>query len=467
MTGSDYRTTILASVKEVPDRPRSQQLRVSGFSAVLYVGLRVDEGKLPVSDPLLAHLSGEYSYEEKLRGQSGLVQTALIDAGTLLPEVAAAADAEPGGIRMSLMRLEFDTEYLLAAVPLVFSTSDHASNALKLRQSLGIDDLLQVVDMLTSKASLKQIAGQVASGLSVFGVGTGEVAASPLTDRLGLQIWNLEGSSRGDEAYRGVEETRRFAWELSALMTQSADHVARDLLWPRLSEQVVYQEVRHGFTFLNDHMVLVNNSCCLEISHLPVDLRSRSASRLDRYGYDSSSIFVWTIAMLRAAIMEDLNHRYRNWVERHVDQGEMSQKVHDEFIRRQLRHHYVVHTLLNFRTWLKEPRNRAFDEEMYRLLDTTSAAELLERYMDRAGALATSLARARDETRQMRTNTLLAVLAAGLALVGVPAVVEQFANWLKQGAWGKLAVASGLMLIFLVLLAVIIRSWARKDADVS
>ena len=469
MTSPSYQVRIFRSPDDVAPAPVSGSLYLSGFSIVTYFGLRLRREALQeASDKnLFQEVSGSETYADKLAAGTRLTYTTLLPAGTLHPAVASAIGTSPSPIRQCLTWI--DPEYVLAVVPLVFSVtrSNPLSDAISLAHPVGVAEILKVLQVLALEEVTTSIMEQILGALESNGIiMQDDVHRSiPIADAFGIQLWDLEGSLQSNkieqrlpEPYKGLEESRRYAWELSAFMSYPIDHIIKDQLWLRRSPDQVFSEICEGFTVLGDHMVFVNHCCCLEISHLPVGLKERSRFRMENYGYDSSSIFVWTIGNLRSMVLNDLRDRYQVQVAELADKGTMSADKLVILTGEELRHYALIDYLMSFVNQLREARLRLIDEVILRKRFNRDPVEALRRDMEKAGALAVDLVKARDQELQQKTNTLLAVLGVGLAVIGLPGLVEQVGNWWVNGQWQRLC-ASGLavFLIFGVLYSVLRR----------
>jgi hypothetical protein len=459
-------TDVFSTAADVPPVPSSDRLAISGATILLYVAHRVDAAKLEraVDDGRVAPLVGERSYMDKVRSGSGLIQSRLIAHGRIpTPLDAFLEDPDDGEITSSLLWLGGD--YAMSAVPLVLARGGTTvDTAFQLKQPLTVDECLSLIGQLLGDAFIGRLTDQLTATLDELDLRDGGVQSWPLTDSLGLQIWDLTGTAGRDPSarYEGLLETQAYAWELSALLAYSSDHVLSDGLWRDRTADQVFQELAAGFSFFGDHMVFVNGTCCLEITHLPAWLRDRSEFRLRNHGYDSSSLFVWTVAVLRSAVADDLASRYRDSMAQLVELEGMTYQEQTDYAREQFVHGVLVDRLTRFRDSLKEQRNRAFDEHVSALRGDERTLAVLARDMDKANVLATNLATLRDQALQGRANTLIGMLAAVLAVASLPGLVNQFNEWVRAGEWYLLIGSSVGMLVILALLPLVLRPLVRR-----
>ena len=467
---SPYRVRIFRSSEEVAPAPVTGSLYLSGFSILTYFGLRLRREALPNASKhnLLPEASGPETYADKLAAGNRITYTALLPAGTLPPVVATAVGASPSPMQQSLIWI--DPEYALAVVPLVFSVPrlDPPWGAISLPRPVSVDDILRVLRTLTHEEATTVILEQILEASQDSGIITPDdvLRSVPITDAFGVQLWDLEGSlqsiggpGRHPEPYEGLEESRRYAWELSAFMSYPIDHVIKDQLWQRRSPDQVFSEIGEGFTVLGDHMVFVNHCCCLEISHLPVKLKERSRLRMQAYGYDSASIFVWTIANLRSMVLNDLRDRYQEKVTELIDESGLQADQLVILAKDELRHYALVNQLMSFASQLREARLRLIDEVILLKRFSHDPAGLLRRDMEKAEALAVDLVKARDQELQQNTNTLLAVLAVALAMIGLPGLVEQVGDWWVHEQWQRLSICAAMIVAIFGLLYLL---WRRR-----
>jgi hypothetical protein len=462
MSSTTHRTTIFEAMSDVPAAPTVGELQVSGLSVIFYTALRLREGALAAAAKRskIIRIVGENSYADKLIEGEAIFYSELLPAGRLPGELAFAAHARADTVPQALVWL--DDEYAISVVPLVFSTGLRTDSltGLELSRPLALGDVLEVLRVVTDERIADRISRQAVATLVSDGIVRDQDVklAWPLHTLPGIQIWDLSGTHRAAVPYEGVNESRRFCWEISTLMAHATDHVVYDGLWRRRSRDQVFNDVGSGFTVLGDHMVFLNSSCCLEISHLPINLRPRSEFRMKSYGYDSSSIFVWTVANLRLAVTGDLANRYRTVMEELVAERSISTGRHVALSKDYLRHSALIARITGLPHLMREFRNRVFYEEISRLRMSDDSISTTGREMERVVQLATDLSRARDQFLQAKSNTLLAALAAGLAIGGIPQLVEQVATWANHRDWPKLGI-SGVLSI--VIAGAIFRIWRR------
>jgi hypothetical protein len=211
--------------------------------------------------------------------------------------------------------------------------------------------------------------------------------------------------------------------------------------------------------FFDDHMVFVNPDCCLEMAHLPAWLRGRSQFRLSEYGYDSSSIFVWSAAILRGAICDDLGVRYRAILGELSTRNEVTAGEQSLMARKQIQHSTLLDRAVNFRDKLTEGRNRNLDEQLMQERSTSQTLNNLNRDMEKCASLSLSLLRVREDNEKSRRDSMLAVMGVVLAAVQIPDFVDRMFNWVRGSDWGPLGVSMGLIILPLGL---VIQVWRRR-----
>jgi hypothetical protein len=275
-------------------------------------------------------------------------------------------------------------------------------------------------------------------------------------------VWNLDGTENraSTSLYAGVDESATYAWEIAALLSYATDHLVEDGLWLRRSPQSVFSHVRTGMAFFDDHMVFVNADCCLEMAHLPAWLRGRSQFRLSQYGYDSSSIFVWTVGILRRIIGDDLSARYRTILADLAIRNEISPAEQSLMTRRRVQHSALLDRSVGFREKLIEGRNRSLDEWTERERPTEQVLATLNRNMEKCETVSLSLLRVREDREKYRRDSLIAVMGVVLAVVQIPPFVDQVAGWLDDRKWELLGVSA---LLIVVPLMVLLRVRQRRN----
>jgi hypothetical protein len=463
MSQARHKTVIFSAPEDVPPPPAKAELMVSGLSLITYTSLHLKRDALTAAlcAGKINQDEGPNSYLVKLADHHNLHYSELVSAGKLPSEIAFVAHAQPDDLQQSIVWI--DDEYALLVIPWVFATANRndALGSLRLSHPLNLDELLEVVKLITSQAVCQKVARAAVAALCDLSILKPDdiVETRPMNTLPAVQIWDLDGSPREALPFDGISESRRFCWEISTLLAHATDHVTFDGLWRRRSRDQVFTDVAMGYTVLGDHMVFVNPSCCLEISHLPIDLRARSEYRMRYYGYDSSSIFVWTIANLRLTVSESLERRYRTLMENLIEKRTITADRNVNISKSQLRHSALLVELQHFRHFMREVRNRIFDEEICDLRRSDEAVGRAAKEMDRVIQLASELSRARDQVVQSNSNTLLAALAAGLAIGGIPELVEQVDVWIAQRNWWKVGLAA---LLAAAIIATILKIWRGR-----
>jgi hypothetical protein len=410
----------------------------------------------------LRDFTDDRSYVEKVRPGADLFYSTLIESGPL-----------PGALRRQLQcshapslqqsLLWFGDEYVLSALPIILSTHKNEFRSVELSEPLSTDHLINFLVLLSSIDQADFLAKQAADNLVANGIlARSDIEATwPLLGNFGIQIWNLDGTAGRDtsELYKGAAESIEYAWEISALLSYNSDHLLERGLWLRRSPQQVYNQVRAGFGFFEDHMVFLNADCCLEMSHLPAWLRSSSEFRLSSYGYDSSSLFIWTVGMLQEAIIEDLSNRYRNLIAQFIDRDGMKAVEHASIAQMQIRHTGLIDRLSSFRGFLVEARNRAFDESRALERSSDRSVILLRREIEKTGTLADGLLRVQEEAAQFRRDSVLATIGVALGASQIPGFVSQTETWIRTSNWLPLIISDSLIIVALSLMPFI---WGRR-----
>lgn len=461
----DYQTVILTAPQDLPAPPGPDQLSISGLSVISYCAHRVNPVAVSraIDEGLLTEFTDDRSYVEKLRPGSGFFYSKPITAGPLPDAVRRQVPCRHApDMRQSVVWL--GDEYVLSAIPIVLSRDAGDDNAVEMTGAISIDQVINLLALLAGPGSARDMAARAARSLTEHGIAASEEIERtwPLPGNFGIQIWNLDGTSGRDtnDLYRGTEESIKYAWEIAAILSYNSEHLLEHGLWLRRSPQQVFSQVRSGFGFFEDHMVFVNADCCLEMSHLPAWLRRNSQFRLSSYGYDSSSIYLWTAGMLQRAIVEDLAGRYRGLVADLGERSGLTATEHSGITQAQLKHLGLVDRITSFRGYLTEARSRSFDESQSLERSLDSAIVLLRREIEKVGRLADGLLRIREEQTQSRRDAALATIGIILGVSQIPSFVAQVQSWIDGSAWTPLVVSGLLILISLMLVPFF---WRRKS----
>ncbi|WNM35526.1 hypothetical protein RKE30_36805 [Streptomyces sp. Li-HN-5-11] len=465
----DHQFAVLTDLSDVPEPPEPDRLRLSGCSVVVYFAHRLTEGldfAHVFASGDLREIDDDRSYATKVRAGSGLLYSALFDSGPLPAALArVVGSSHAAGLRQAAVSL--GGEYVLTALPLLLSVPGPITQeaaAVELTGPLTTDTLLRFISLLGDPDIQRSLADQCAAALArAAGIEPGAIEKSwAVEGSVAMQVWNLDGTENraSTSLYAGVDESATYAWEIAALLSYATDHLVEDGLWLRRSPQSVFSHVRTGMAFFDDHMVFVNADCCLEMAHLPAWLRGRSQFRLSQYGYDSSSIFVWTVGILRRIIGDDLSARYRTILADLAIRNEISPAEQSLMTRRRVQHSALLDRSVGFREKLIEGRNRSLDEWTERERPTEQVLATLNRNMEKCETVSLSLLRVREDREKYRRDSLIAVMGVVLAVVQIPPFVDQVAGWLDDRKWELLGVSA---LLIVVPLMVLLRVRRRRN----
>lgn len=458
MTQISYRRRVLESPEHVREPPTVGMLHAAGLSFVINYGIHFSQpGSSPLNEKAFPGITGEMSYSDRLSPHAGLHYSGLEPIGEIPGRLVAAARATNAGtVHRSFLWV--DPAFAVVIVPVVFAVPRTYIDwpYIPIRQPLCVDDILAVMDLLTEPSVVDELGRWATKGYPLADI-------SPIEQSMAIQLWDLDGSRvdgsrlRADSPYRSLEETQQYCWELSALLSFSTDHVVKDRLWLRRNPSQVFAEVAEAFAFFDDHAVFLNRNCCLEVSHLPIQLRERSRYRMQSYGYDSSSIFIWSLETLRWFALSTLRSQYKQTVLELLSQKDLSAAARTGLLQQRIQHAAVIDQLLAIYEHLKEPRLRAVGAELDGLWMTERIAHDAQQEIDKSDALAADLAKVREQALETRRNTLLGVVALALALLGIPSLVSQFGSWWDVKDWLGLSVSAGLMIGLLVIVALMVR----------
>ncbi|MEU7718628.1 hypothetical protein [Streptomyces tibetensis] len=464
----DHQFAVLSDPADVPAPPDPDRLRISGCSVVMHFAHRLTEG-LDFSQIFeaggLTEVDDDRSYSTKVRVGSGLVYSSLFDCGPLPAALARVVGSSHADVlRQAVVSL--GGEYAVTALPIILSVPGpitQETSAVELTTPLTTDTLLRFISLLGAPDTSRILAEQSSEALArAVGIEPSDIEKTwAVEGSVAIQVWNLDGTRDrvSTSMYAGMDESALYAWEISALLSYATDHLLEHGLWLRRSPQSVFSHVRTGMAFFDDHMVFVNSDCCLEMAHLPAWLRGRSQFRLSAYGYDSSSIYVWTLGILRRIVCYDLSTRYRSVLADLAIRDDISPTEQSLLTRRRIQRAALLDRCVGFREKLIESRNRRLDEWAERERPTEQVVATLDRDMEKCETVSLSLLRVREDREKNRRDSLIAVMGIVLAVVQIPDFVDQVAGWLDSRRWGLLGVSASLIL---VPLAVLLRVRRRR-----
>jgi hypothetical protein len=454
----EFETQIFSAVDEIPPAPKASGFRVSGCSVMVYFTHRLKSSEYisaRFEDGTLETIDDDRSYSAKLRPDNKLYYSTLVEAGP----TPAALKGVVGSSHASRLRqsvIWFGGDYVTCAIPLLLTTPQEDRIGIELGKPMGVDDILRFLALLSDGTTSSLLGEASARSLAAaVGVDRNEIEHTwAVPASFAIQVWNMDGSDgfKSGKLYSGISDSARFAWEISAIMSHSSDHFTEDGLWMRRSPHQVYGLVHLGSCFFDDHMVFATADSCLEMAHLPAWLRDRSKFRLQQYGYDSSSIFIWSVSILRRSIMDDLAKRYRSMISELSTTQSLTAAEQGQRIRSQIVHSQVLDRAAHFRDYLIEARIRFLDERIFSLRGGERAMVSLAGDMAKCAEMAESLRHVHEESEGRRRDSLLAVLAISLAAVQIPDFVEQIDSWFANREWILLLVSLLLIMSPLLIL---------------
>jgi hypothetical protein len=128
-----------------------------------------------------------------------------------------------------------------------------------------------------------------------------------------IQIWDIEGltewAATNSWLPNGRQIVNTFAWELSALLNVNSDLNRRVRTWKDRTHEQVKNQIDVGIDAVAIHRVLVNEFVCMEVTQIdyPSGADSRSLQRMESYGYDSTSIFLWSYIVAQNCLLVTLS----------------------------------------------------------------------------------------------------------------------------------------------------------------
>lgn len=451
----DYSATILASPASVPPCPAPSAVKFAGISIVSYVLHRLEHGVFPDFAGFRVDQDARF-YSDKVHRSAGFVYSAPIAAGRLLGDIGnigEVAEISEVALRSNLICL--GSEYAVSAMPIVFATADaDVSGVVRLQNPIDTQQALNLVATMTNENTSTQLAAAAEAALVDVGILDRDSLRYSrfIQDRLGVMLWSFNGTDGRDPSapFGGAAEAAAYSWELAALLSYTVDHMREPGLWRRQSSEQIHAVLRTGFSFLDDHIVFANATCCLEVAHLPGWFRGRSRARLEAYGFDSSSLFVFGVSVLRGAALRDLFSRYKEELAELSNISELSAAEHTQRVARRLEDESYAYRLAEFRDQLREARNRVFADYVDDQQRTSRLVEAVARELDRVGRVSDGLLQVGIERRRNQLTTRLAAVGVVLTAVGVPEMVSNIEGWVRGGDWIALAISAVVMLAVLV-----------------
>jgi len=448
-------TIVIASPNDVPPppSPTSHGMMTGGFSIATFGSVRCSNGYFDRErSGVVEDTPDSPGYLAKLHPNSELHYE-------LGAAISCRIDGQPLTFAPSLLRLSHANTGLLI-VPIRFSGRGALEDT-PLGHPVDTDELLDWINFLTEEKHASTLMREACNALGVVPDGESGSIRS-LKESLGIQIWNLDANPGwNDRGYLGVSDSRAFAWELSALLEFTTDHVGKDKIWRSRDAEGVGVALREGYTYLGDHMVFVSRSTCLEITHLGAATRNRRASyRLETFGYDSSSLFIWAVMLYRSTIIDNLLETYR------YENTELSTAPSDSgrdlgaLSRKLIQDRRVADLALALCDSPVEARNvglalRALDER-----GADRSVRALEIEMSRNSEILADVGRVREGRRRQDVSVLIGLFAAVIWILSTPVFVSALSSMIGGSHWLDLSISCVAMTSEI---AVAVLVWRRRS----
>jgi len=441
-----YRTQIVSSADAIPPSPASDQLAVSGYSLMRYWLVRLRRGHQVDLDAALGFDEADDSYLSILWDGHPVRATGTRRLCSMPQFVAAALGSTRPEPSLDAGFAWLDDRHVLVTAPIVIgSRDDYCVPGIRRDEPATISDVLHdmaALEDLIDEALTPAIHEALEHGRFLGGGVIEQVTA--VRDAAAVELWDLRGSPARDDdrTFDGAVEARVFAWELSALLSYAVFHVSRLGRWRDQRVEQVLHEICHGYTFVHDHMALANATCCLEVCNVPADFRDRVHQRIAHWGYDSSAIFVWGLEVLRGAVARDVISEYESRLAAMLPLSTLPATTHQTFVHDLVLDLALHDKLERLPRALREGRNRALSEDVGAFRDVARDLGAMEAAMSKAEVFGRALLQVGEERRATRTTVLLATLAAALAAVGIPSLVDVYATWIRESHLSEVVLAT-------------------------
>jgi hypothetical protein len=452
-------------------RDEAANLRISGFSLVLYVThiCAPDQVEDAFAAGRLTSISGPTTYEGKLRSGNALrygkaceIQRDFTgDLQTHTRRLARPVTQNPMWV--------VGSPVVVCAVPVRFQVPGLRTKSgreldfsphITMQHALDLSALIGVLTRVSSAAFLEQVASSSREALEAVGIRPR--ASRPIENTLGIDVWSLTGTlgRPQEEAFLGSRDCARYSWALSAILNHSSDHVANGF-FNGMSHEEVYSQMRHGYCFMEDHGIFVNNSCCLEITHFDDWTPQRSWDRLLHYGYDSSSLYLWSIAILRNETYRMTSERFGELILDLTDHRSRGRADDSEAYDECLRALRLLDNVQALHLSLKEPRSQLIDAEYHRIFGDSVLESSARSRLEGVRTLLLERSNRIEDEHSQTGITRLTLAAALLAVAALPGAVEQFWAWARGGDAPQILLSAGLMLAALIATGVVLAKGGR------
>jgi len=367
--------------------PPQQDLRIGGLSLLFFDYYRLADGSSV--DLAKAHvITTQDDYLAMFDiDPDGIQRHQIYHCNDLIaiPPVQLAEAGIVGGTARLLFRI-VDRSFLIAITVVTVHEGPSASlvdppmPAIKPKRPFVTSDILTLIREVNDTSggaymALSSDRHRILAG--IFGRGNVAPEGEKRSRRnIGIQIWSI--ANRLSDIVDGIHLTTAFAWELSALLECTSEQMLRnpgdwrkrrkvhvEALMQQAAESPGVSSLRRSSS------VLTHGSVCIEISQLPVSSAlTRSIRRLAAYGFDSTSLYLWSIAAAEEAVLiaftselSDTVHRLHELIDNDASDSGAVRRELKGLLRTRASLYRSLNTFFALTSRLREQRHVVFFRE--------------------------------------------------------------------------------------------------------
>jgi hypothetical protein len=346
---------------------------------------------------------------------------------------------EGSPILLSVVPMKFQVPDLRTTTgkQLLFSPNFHLQAAIGVEQMV---DLINLTDGLTFGAAA---SAATAESLKNLGIEV-KTSSSMLHACVGVDIWSLSGTAgrADDKPFAGRAECAEYSWPLASILNYTSDHIANHF-FDLVSYEEIYDRLHRGFGFMQDHGIFVSAACVLEVTHFGDWVPQRSWDRLEFYGFDSSTMYLFGIALARNQAVRYTSDSAAERVEELSANSLTGQeeRIHEEALAAAR----LLDRVQGIQFDLRESRSQLVDQEFQLLLGDALLGRAADQRVQEVRTLVLERLRRRQDTESQVGMARLAFAAAVLAVAAIPGAVETLDTWWLARSWLKISLSVLLM----------------------
>ncbi len=434
--------------------------------------------------------SSDYGYIEKILNRAG--QNASLQYDTTVVDSLSPIQLDDDTQVTPLIRHHvflFAQKAVLLQSILIFDyrkiTHTHCDTT-DISRTLSVTDLLRIIHEIKNgsgesgrafKRGVERIFADISDKARMpYSQGTDTLFFNE--QNIAIQIWDIASlpADCDKDNISGDYLEDRYELDLAALLLLYNENYTQGDIWKDLSRSQIQKALDKKTDVLKDHRILISERICVEISQVDAPtLRTVSAMRLQLYGYDSTSVFLWGLISIVESGYKDCCYELDALYRREVSNGKSGVPIADfSRTRQKILAEKDSYEFLD--KMCIEDRHKAFlgnasgkkglADYLNRIADTDKQIQdladliILERTSDANEEIKKLLETLQNYTKEQdRSNDIISWLSLLLAISSVFSVAEYITGvFLIESLLGKVITLAAIICVFAVVAVIIIKT---------